>query len=426
MERELTWDGWADRSEDAFLTSDGQAALRWALEVVREFFGETWLADNAARSGFVPLLHPQWWPHANARVVVRIVELAARIALATAPAKIPELLREARQVHANRDLAATKFRHLCLTLETAAFAALAGWSVSYELASPSGRRPDLTVSRNGVTYSVEVTTLGLDHQFRAIDHYSDRLHLLIGSLEREHHVEITCQARDVLPDDELSGWLQEITQACQATAADGARRSASHGASRADIFAAGGRPPGPVFSCPMITGDTWRRVAVRIAEKAKQTIGGSAWLRIDDTGALLRLTDRSAQPLPNLLADLHLNVSAALAESPHVRGIILSDGATIDPARAREQTAWHQVGPAMLISPEPPLHVLADGPAAMVRRLPGGRFRRTFVLPGPSARLILPTGAGLEPGLWYHHEPAWLSKALKQLGHAPPDHLFHE
>lgn len=424
VEPELTWAGWAERADDALLTREGTMALAWAVDVVREFFGETWLADNAARTGFVPLLHPQWWPLANSGAVVRILELAARIALATAAEETSDLLHEAKEIYANRQLAGTKFRHLCLSLETAAFAALAGWTVSYEKASASGRRPDLTVSSGGTRYAVEVTTLGLDHQFQAIDQYCDRLHSLVRALEREHQVEITCDADEVLPDDELRGWVQEIAQACRATTADGAARTVSYRANRAEVYPEARRPAGPIFHGPVIIGDVWQRVAVRIAEKAKQTVGGPAWLRIDDTGALLRLTDRSTQPLQNLLADLHLNVSAALADSPHVRGVILSDGAMIDPGNARAQTAWKQVAPAMLISPGPPRHALADGPAAMVRKLPGGRVRRTFVLPGPSVRLILPAGTGLEPGLWYHSEPSWLTEALKTLGHAPIDCLL--
>jgi hypothetical protein len=126
----------------------------------------------------------------------------------------------------------------------------------------------------------------------------------------------------------------------------------------------------------MITGDVWPRVAARIAEKAKQTMGRVAWLRMDDTGALLRLTDRSAQPLADLPADLQLNVSDALSDSPHVRGVILSDGTMTDAGHVREQTEWQRSVPTMLITPGPPRQALADGPVAMMRRLPGGRARR--------------------------------------------------
>lgn len=61
---------------------------------------------------------------------------------------------------------------------------------------------------------------------------------------------------------------------------------------------------------------------------------------------------------------------------------------------------------------------LADGPAAMCRVLPGGRGGLTFILPNPNLRLILPADNGLEPGLWYHDEPSWLSRALVPFGQA--------
>jgi len=50
----------------------------------------------------------------------------------------------------------------------------------------------------------------------------------------------------------------------------------------------------------VINTEVRRRVGARIAEKARQTVGSRAWLRIDDTGSLLRLTDRGNQALTAL------------------------------------------------------------------------------------------------------------------------------
>jgi hypothetical protein len=426
MEREMTWDWWAESIDDVNVGPDGRQALTWAVNVIRGFFGENWLAENAARTGYVPLLNHLWWPLTNFRVIVRTLELAARIALVTAASADSDLVREAKTIYGTRELTGTKFQHLCLTLETAAFAVLAGWTVSYEEAGTSGRRPDLTMRRRGVTYAVEVTALGLDREFRAIDLYCDRLHDLLRGLEREYGVELACHADEVLSDTELTAWLDEIAQACQCTAADGSARTIRRRENHADVFAAGQRPAGQVFSGPVVNGEVWRRVSTRIAEKAKQTIGNPSWLRIDDTGALLRLTDRSAQPLHSLLGDLQANANAALADAPHVRGIVLSGGVVIDPGNGHEETAWGQADSTMLIAaPGPPRHALADGPAAMTRLLPGGRSRLTFVLPSPHSQLILPAGTGLEPGLWYHHEPSWLTQSLQALGHPPLDNMIH-
>jgi hypothetical protein len=335
-----------------------------------------------------------------------------------------DLLREARTIHGSRELAVTKFQHLCLTLETAAFAVLDGWTVSYEEASTSGRRPDLTLRRRGISYALEVTVLGLDRGFRASDRFSDVLMSRLRGLEREHGVEISCRATEILSDEELGAWPDEVAHACQLTATDEAVRSVGYRNSRVEVFPDGQRPPGQVLSGPMILGDVWRRVGVRIAEKARQTASDAAWLRIDDTGALLRLTDRSAQPLQGLLADLQRNVRIALAGARHVRGVILTGGVMLDPANSRDQTAWEEDSPSLLITPGPERRALADGPAALARKLPGGRWRLTFILPGPHSQLMLPSGTGLEPGMWYHHEASWLTRALQALGHPQLDSII--
>lgn len=205
--------------------------------------------------------------------------------------------------------------------------------------SPSGRRPDLTITRNSVSYAVEAAALGLDREFRGIERYCDELKSQLRRLERQHQIELTCRSAEILGEEDLSAWLAEIGQACERTAMDDHARTVVWGGSEAGIFPAGQRPAGRIFSGPVVTGDVWRRVAVRIGEKAKQTTGTTAWLRVDDTGALLRFTARSVQPLHGLLADRQANVATALAETPHVRGVILSGGTITNSGSARDETA---------------------------------------------------------------------------------------
>jgi hypothetical protein len=138
VESELTWTGWTEGIDNAPLTRDGSTTLAWAVDVVRGFFGENWLAENAAQTGFVPLLNDQWWPIYNKRAAIRVIELAARIALVTAAEGTSDLSREAKEIYPNRELVCSKFQHLSLTLETAAFATLAGWTVSYEQTTACG------------------------------------------------------------------------------------------------------------------------------------------------------------------------------------------------------------------------------------------------------------------------------------------------
>jgi hypothetical protein len=217
----MTWDWWARSADNRLIAPDGHPALAWALDTIRGFFGESWLGENAAQSGHVPLLSFEWWPLSNSRVLTRVIELAVRIALVTCNSAGPDLMDEAKAVYANQDLTAAKFQHLCLALETAAFAILAGWSVSYEETGNSGRRPDLAMRRGAVGYCVEVTTLGLDREFRAVNQYCDNLHARLRALEFEDGIEVACQADEILPDAELTAWLDDLARAGQLTAADG-------------------------------------------------------------------------------------------------------------------------------------------------------------------------------------------------------------
>jgi hypothetical protein len=426
VERELTWEGWAERTGDPVLSPAGKKTLSWAVDILQRFFGENWLTDNAAESGHVPLLNVKWWPLSNRRTVVRVLELTARIALVTTRSQHNQLSDEARAIYSRPEQVAAKFDHLCLCLETAAFAILAGWRISYEETASTGRRPDLTIRRNGFAYSLEVSLMGLDREFRAADRYNDDLHRKLRYLELCHGVELRCHAHEILPEVDLAAWIDEMDIACQQTAADGGTRLVRHGLSEVEIFAAGQRPAGEVFRGPFISGDMWRRVAARIANKAEQTAGGPAWIRIDDTGPLFHLTDRGREPLRDLLADLHHNTSIALRNAPHVRGLILSTGALVNPGDAKDDTAWGSAESPLLIVPGAPRHVLAAGPAAMLRALPGGRSRLTFVLPSPHPHLILPAGIGLEPGLWYDDERSWLTRALTSLGQPALDRLLPE
>jgi hypothetical protein len=422
--RELMWDNWAKCADDSALTAAGRDTLAWATDVIRGFFGEDWLADNAAASGCVPLLNFKWWPLSNRRTIVRVLELAARIALVTGLSQDNQLSQEARAICRSRVQAGAKFDHLCVCLETAAFAILAGWQVSYEETSSTGRRPDLTIRRDGFAYSLEVSVMGFDREFRAADEYNDELHHRLRGLEHSHGVELRCYAREILPEADLESWIDRVSVACQQTAADGRTRLIRHRENEVEIFAAGKRPAGEIFRGPFISGDMWQRVAARIASKAAQTADGPAWIRIDDTGALFHLTERSREPLADLLADLHHNTRIALQDAPHVHGIILGTGALVNPGDPRDETVCGKIEQTLLIVPGPPRHILADGPAAMLRALPGGRSRLTFVLPGPHPHLALPSRIGPEPGLWYDDERSWLTRALTTLGHPGFDRLF--
>jgi hypothetical protein len=111
--------------------------------------------------------------------------------------------------------------------------------------SPSGRRPDLTITRNSVSYAVEAAALGLDREFRGIERYCDELKSQLRRLERQHQIELTCRSAEILGEEDLSAWLAEIGQACERTAMDDHARTVVWGGSaRAGISPQASGPPG--------------------------------------------------------------------------------------------------------------------------------------------------------------------------------------
>jgi hypothetical protein len=114
------------------------------------------------------------------------------------------------------------------------------------------------------------------------------------------------------------------------------------------------------------------------------------------------------------------NVDTCLGQAPHVQGVILSGGTHYAGSSAIGQTAWDTSGSTLGVSARSASRErLANGPAALRRILPGRRQRLSFIIPTRHDRIVLPPGIGLEPGLWYHNEPAWLDGALRRLGQLP-------
>lgn len=415
----MTWDGWLRSSADAAVAPAGRPVLRWAVDVLRDLFGETWLADNAATSETVPLLHLDWWPLGNPRAVIRVLELATRVALVRQHGEAEPLLEQARQVGTGRESVLRQFKHLCLALEVAAFAVTSGWSVAYEQPLPSGRQPDLWLRRNGLEYLVELTITGYDREFRILETWTEKLRLAFFGIEARHHVDTTRRIEAMLDDEQTRQWLAEVDTAARLTAADGTPRTVRHEGAVAEVFPEGQRPTSTISTGPAQFHDVWGRVAARLEEKAKQTRGGPpAWLRIDDVGTMFKLTDWSAAPLPERLAQLAHNIGVALAGAPHVRGVVLTGGDQYAATGAAGETVWSDSGDHTRLSDAGPLcNQLGNGPAAMRRMIPGPRQRLTFVVPTQHPRVLLPASIGLEPGLWYNDEPTWLDRALRELGH---------
>ncbi|HWO68147.1 MAG TPA: hypothetical protein VNO31_49750, partial [Umezawaea sp.] len=333
------------------MTELGRDTLSWAVDEVAALLGETWLADNGNTSGVVPLMALDW-RLTNPTAVVRLLELAVRAHLVRSSEGSQDLLADARRIHPKKFQVLRQFAHLNLCLEVAAFALSDGWKVGYEHVLPSGKKPDLWLSRGGLDYSVEVTTLAHDRSSQEITQWSHDVQLTRFALEAEHGVSIVVRSHEPLDDETAAVWADELAQVCAATGADGTTRTYDYQGTTAQVYPAGLQPSGNVYEGPLLQGELWGRVAKRLAKKIEQTAGGPpAWIRIDEVGDLFQLTDWGTKPLPHRLDDLATNIAILLQDAPHIRGVLLTDGTPRTSGSVQEYTVHSTRATSRLISP---------------------------------------------------------------------------
>jgi len=385
--------------EDAAVSPAGRPLVEWALTVVAEFYTDEWLLRQF-RQGAVPVMTLAMWPLNSPLATTDLVERAARIALLDDDVR--EQLTDGPG-GIRRSNSAREFDHLDLILETSGFAIRDGWTVEVEVVTPSGRKPDLRISRHSMDYTIEVTLLGSDRESRKMD----RQHHILGSdlrlLERDLNVELTLRVERNLTDDELASLRALLAEIAAQCSEDGRAVSLELDYARLTAYPRGERPDGTLQESPALGNDLWQRVAKRLQEKASQTEGaGHTWIRIDEGSGLLVLTPAYHWSITEQLAALERNVKLALVNYEHVRGVIITTGAGLD---------WN------IRSPELRQQNPLSGAVAQERRLPAGRRRRSFVIPvsfGPG--LILPDHVRLDPARWFRDEYGWIDWALSALG----------
>jgi len=402
VERHAEFDNWADWAGDvarAAVVPEGQDLVRWAIDVVRDFYGDQWLARHALMRA-IPVISLRDWPLSSPLALVRLIERAARIAVA--PPLVRERLAEGPNgIRGSRGDA--PFHHLDVVLEVVGLALRDGWSVAAEVEAADGRYPDLRVTKGTMSYSIEVTRQGLDREFLRLDRQSSLLHGRLAAIELTQSVESVVGVVRELTDEELWCFLAEVERASAATAADGTSRTVDLGYAFVTTYPRGGRPElASIFEGPLLGGDMWRRFARRLREKAARTSGaGRTWLRIDEVGGLFSLTPAGQMPLDQQLALVSANIRSELGDYPHICGVVLGHGAEPD---------WHPNRPQPTIED-------ASGAVALERRLPGGRRRRSFAVPvGTDSRVVVPDHLALQPADWYRSESGWLAWALNLLG----------
>jgi hypothetical protein len=394
---------WSDLAEFAAGLDPGGPALavfQWAVRTITDFYSDEWFELMAASR---KLDTESIWarPLTNPIATATFVERAVRIAI------LPMSMRDELSAEVQADHDANFFYHLDLILEVAGLAIRDAWEPSTCPILPSGRKPDLRLTRPGIDFTVEVTTRGLDRATIEADAFQHEFFWESFIFQDQYGVElVTEQFVPVLDPQDVVELFKRIATVSEAVRSTGTPERVTVPGLTVDVYRAGDRPYGTIGQAPRPQVDPWARLVERAVKKALQTEGaGPTWIRVDESAGLYMLSRLGPSPLHEQLGYLINCLQPALRPFPHVRGIVVSFGA--EPGQTlREVTvqanditnAW-------------------AGPAALDRPLPGPRRRRTFVVPIEGGqRLLLPDQIDLLPATWYARESGWLDWGLQRLG----------
>ncbi|MDA8102649.1 MAG: hypothetical protein M0Z34_06775 [Nitrospiraceae bacterium] len=276
-------------------------------------------------------------------------------------------------------------------------AVLDGWTVALEPRVPGGvGRADLKLhGSDGDAAFVETVVMGISDEERRAHRYFEAVTTPVQLFAATYGVHITGSTGHVAEMEAVHRWLQEVEQAAATTAADGVLREVAGPSGGALIISASPLQDTSLRGPATLT-DEGGRLAARIAEKAKQTAGAPhTWVRLDAHALLWMLSDWGRSPVTAKLITFAPLVREALADAPHVAGVILSNG-----------WAWRIAG-------EEDEACVVPGGLAIRRALPATRYRETLIVAST------PDGVTQPWNEWYASESTWLDRALDHLGHPP-------
>lgn len=389
-----SWTAWAGDRTRWPVSSVGAAAVDWAVDVHRGFFGDDLLLRALRDRPPHPFVADWRWPVTSAYAVVELLGRAC--ALSVVPPDVAMALARPTMLGAVNARLGSDLH----VLEVAGLATRHDWRVQYEATLPSGRHPDLHLLREDTEIYVEVTVSGPDRSRLSLEAWSRSVVSALTAIGSRYDVEISGSASSAeLDGDGLERFLADVESVAAITASSGQQSGIE--VSGVSVLI---RPRGSglgTFVGPPLEGDMWPRLESRLLEKALQTMGAEqAWICVQDRSGLFRLTDLAVADDREQLRRLAHNVTTVLRDSQHVAGVVLSTGVRADASEQDQDTVLDADG---------------DGPGTgsvvIRRRLPGGRCRRTFTIQ-------LTGEASVDPGpaTWFEHEATWLDWALTSLG----------
>jgi len=162
---------------------------------------------------------------------------------------------------------------------------------------------------------------GLDRSLRATRRQGDRLSDEQFRLEFGHSVRVRHAGGALLSDEEFSEYISALEQAggdVRIPRSRGVRSGVRFG----ERVSKGERPGTTTHEGPMLDGDFGRGSPRACGTKAEQTMGsGRSWIRIDEGGGLLALTQAYHLPIEEKLGWLMHNTAIGLADFQHVEGV---------------------------------------------------------------------------------------------------------
>jgi hypothetical protein len=363
----------------------------WAVDRLEERLGAEWPVTAWEKFGRLPAGISYSVSHTAA--YVELVELALRLELCQFVNRFPSVQRTLAS-NPNED----EVQHLRLQLEVAALAKHAGHGIEFEPPVSFGpKRADIELSLPGRTpVLVETRVILMPGDMRAIQQFSDDVFIRLRTIASRYGLICEGEVGQLLDTEETDAFLADVDRHARLIA-KGISMPPFRSYGAALTFKEAGSEGGALKG-PSIEGDLWHRFAARLVEKAEQTRGAKGvWLRFDARQGLWQFTKWALEGLPAKTVWLHHNVAVALADYPHVAGVVVTPGAVL--------------GQGTFVDED---YDGLNGAFGLRRLIAPLRVRETLVIP-----LATDDDAMALSRAWrdlYAFEPAWLDDALGRFG----------
>lgn len=337
-----SWEFWLSSFESSLHGDAWKETGRWALEILRAQLGEQWLGrtlEKYEKVGAESAL-PTFFVLAPAHTIAfaQLLELTLRLDLLgdrPGMGRIrKDLLKDPRE---------EQLMHLRLQLEVGALSLMANHDVHFE--RPSRRKSwpaDVIVEIGEDAVAIETAVILLDEPTREHENATDRLFELLRHVEIRHDVQIAGDFDRKLEDSEIGRLVREVEIKALEVRLDGVTRSVD--SLRASLtLTRAGTLPRPGRSDPIRSSLLWQRTERILRRKAEQCIqAASVWLRVDAQDGLWQFTQWASMKLPQKLAALIGPVRRALEPYPHIKGLVLTSGATRAQGGFRTNRSQHR------------------------------------------------------------------------------------